>query len=77
MTAHDAHDTLQELRAERDALLACALAADGCGHLHDDDIDELLEEFEEMIRQAHDAWVGAAVTEIATLRAQLSGPQLG
>jgi hypothetical protein len=29
------------------------------------------------IRFARDAYVGAAVTEIATLRAELSGPQVG
>ena len=29
------------------------------------------------IAATHSAYVGAAVTEIATLRAQLSGPQVG
>ena len=32
---------------------------------------------EEEIEAARRAYVGAAVTEIATLRAQLSGPQVG
>lgn len=31
----------------------------------------------EEIEVLRDAYVGAAVTEIATLRAQLSGPQVG
>ena len=35
-----------------------------------DDLDD------EIVTTRH-AYVGAAVTEIATLRAQLSGPQLG
>ena len=32
---------------------------------------------ERMMVLAHAAYAGAAVTEIATLRAQLSGPQVG
>lgn len=34
-------------------------------------------DLEQEIAATHSAYVGAAVTEIATLRAQLSGPQVG
>ena len=34
-------------------------------------------ELNQQIAATHSAYVGAAVTEIATLRGQLSGPQLG
>jgi hypothetical protein len=36
-----------------------------------------LADLDEEIASTRDAYVGAAVTEIATLRAALSGPQLG
>ncbi len=67
MNAFHAHETLQELRAERDAVVAGAVILDG----------PTLAELDEMIGEAQVHWVGAAVTEIATLRAQLSGPQQG
>jgi hypothetical protein len=38
---------------------------------------ELVPELDEQIAALHSAYVGAAVTEIATLRAELSGPQVG
>jgi hypothetical protein len=42
------------------------------------DQDELyLRDLQEEIEATHNAYVGAAVTEIATFRAQLGGPQIG
>jgi len=67
MNAFHAHETLKELRAERDAVVAGAVTLDGPS----------LAELDEMIREAEAHWVGAAVTEVASLRAQLSGPQYG
>ena len=37
----------------------------------------LVPDLDDQIAVLHIAYVGAAVTEIATLRAQLSGPQVG
>jgi len=37
----------------------------------------LVPELDDQIAALHHAYVGAAVTEIATLRAELSGPQVG
>ena len=37
----------------------------------------LVPDLDDQIAVVHIAYVGAAVTEIATLRAQLSGPQVG
>jgi hypothetical protein len=37
----------------------------------------LAPDLDDQIAALHIAYVGAAVTEIATLRAQLSGPQVG
>ena len=37
----------------------------------------LVPELDDQIAILHLAYVGAAVTEIATLRAELSGPQVG
>lgn len=67
MHAQDAHDTLQDLLAERAAVVAGAVTVDG----------PTLEELDVMIADARAAWVGAAVTEIASLRALLSGRQHG
>lgn len=67
MTAPDAHATLQELLAERAAVVAGSVTVDG----------PTLADLDEMIDEARDAWVGAAVTEISSLRAMLSGPQHG
>lgn len=77
MSAPDAHETLLELHAQRDALLSCAVAADPVVGPQDDELHGALCDLEELIRHAHDAWVGAAVTEIATLRSQLGSPQYG
>lgn len=68
MTAPDAHETLQELLAERAAVVAGPVTLEHLGELDDLDV---------MIQDARSAWVGAAVTEIASLRGMLSGPQQG
>jgi len=67
MSAIEIHTHLQELQIERALALAEAL---GSNAAYMDDLDD------EIVTTRH-AYVGAAVTEIATLRAQLSGPQLG
>jgi hypothetical protein len=67
MTASDAHDTLQDLLAERAAVVAGSVTVDG----------PTLADLDEMIEDARTAWIGAAITEIATLRAMLSGAQYG
>jgi hypothetical protein len=67
MSAIEMQTQLQELQAER------ALASLEGLSTHGSYVTELDRE----IAVARAAYVGAAVTEIATLRAQLSGPQLG
>lgn len=67
MTAPDAHETLQELLAERAAVVAGSVTVDG----------PTLADLDVMIEDARSAWIGAAVTEIASLRAMLSGAQYG
>jgi hypothetical protein len=69
MDATLAYDTLQDL------LHARALARTGVavGGEHGPTLDEL----DELVAHAREAWVGSAVTEIASLRAQVSGPQRG
>lgn len=67
MTAIDIQDHLQELEAER----ALASTED----LESNSI--YMEHLADEISAARHAYVGAAVTEIATLRAELSGPQRG
>lgn len=67
MTAPNAHATLQELLAERAAVVAGSVTVDG----------PTLADLDEMIDEARSAWIGAAVTEIASLRAMLSGAQHG
>lgn len=67
MSAIEMQTQLQELRSER------ALASlEGLT-----DHDAYLADLDREIAVARSAYVGAAVTEIATLRAQLSGPQVG
>ena len=61
MTTSEMHTRLQELQIER------ALVSD----------DGLMAELDRDMAATRTAYVGAAVTEIATLRAQLSGPQVG
>jgi hypothetical protein len=67
MSAIEMHTQLQELRTER-ALASLEGLPDNMAYMTDLD--------EEIAITSH-AFVGAAVTEIATLRAQLSGPQVG
>jgi hypothetical protein len=67
MTATDARHQLQRLQAERlDAVDA------GLG-----DNELYMADLESDIAASRVAYVALAVTEIASLRAQLSGPQLG
>jgi hypothetical protein len=67
MTAADAREHLDLLFEERRLALECGLGDDAhyMADLHDE------------IAVCRAAWVGAAVTEIATLRGQLDGPLLG
>ena len=58
---------LQDLQTER-ALASIEGLAGNSAYMAD---------LEHEIAATHVAYVGAAVTEIATLRAQLSGPQVG
>lgn len=62
MSAIEMQDRLHELQLERALALTEGLE---------------LADLDEEIASTRDAYVGAAVTEIATLRAALSGPQLG
>jgi hypothetical protein len=67
MTATDARSQLHRLQAER---LDAVEAGLGGNALYMDDLDNDIE-------ASRALYVGLAVTEIATLRAQLSGPQVG
>ena len=67
MSAIDMQNHLQDLRIER-ALASIEGLSGHSGYMADLDYE---------IAATHAAYVGAAVTEIATLRAQLSGPQVG
>ncbi|WP_372790987.1 hypothetical protein [Paraconexibacter sp.] len=81
MSAHDAphvlHQTLQELRSHRDALRTHAVAVEPAAGTHDEELEIVLRDLDEEIRHVTEAWVGSAVTEIATLRGQLSSPLHG
>jgi hypothetical protein len=66
-TAADARLELQRLLAQR---LDAADASLDANALY-------MRELEAEIEQSRAAYVGLAVTEIATLRAELSGPQVG
>jgi hypothetical protein len=67
MTATDARTQLQRLQAER---LDAVEAGLGGNALYMDDLQN-------DIAASRALYVGLAVTEIAVLRAQLSGPQVG
>ena len=67
MSAIEIQNHLQDLQAER-ALASIEGLSRNSAYM-----DDLHHE----IAATHSAYVGAAVTEIATLRAQLSGPQVG
>ena len=67
MSANEMHNKIQELQAERALASLEGLA----------DLDADMADLDHEIAVTRQAYVGAAVTEIATLRAQLSGPQMG
>ncbi len=67
MTAPEMHTHLQQLEIER-ALAAIEGLAGNSSYMAD---------LDQEIVATRSAYVHAAVTEIATLRAQLSGPQVG
>ena len=67
MSAADLHHRLQLLALER-------REAEHIGLI---DCEQYRRDLEEEIAECRAAYVGAAVTEIATLRAELSGPQVG
>lgn len=66
MFAIEMHSHLQQLQADR------ALVIEGL-----ESCSAYMADLDEEIAATRHAYVGAALTEIATLRAQLSGPQLG
>jgi hypothetical protein len=67
MSAIEMQDHLQQLNAERALALIEGLNSNSA----------YMADLDEEIAATRGAYVGAAVTEIATLRAELSGPQLG
>jgi hypothetical protein len=67
MSAYDLHNQLLELHAERALAEETGVA----------NIGAYMEDLKRDIARSHAAFVGAAVTEIASLRAQISGPQFG
>jgi hypothetical protein len=67
MFATEMHIHLQELHVER-ALASIEGLASNSAYMAD---------LDQEIAATRSAYVGAAVTEIATLRGQLSGPQVG
>jgi hypothetical protein len=66
-TALEIQASVYQLHAERQ--LAALEGLDSCG--------AYVEDLEQEIAATQSAYVGAAVTEIATLRAELFGAQLG
>jgi hypothetical protein len=67
MLAIDMQTHLKELRAERLLAELEGLASDSA----------YMADLDDEIAVVQNAYVGAAVTEIASLRAELSGPQVG
>ena len=67
MSAYDLHNQLLVLRAERALAEETGVAQ----------IGSYLADLERDIALSRAAFVGAAVTEIATLRGQLDGPNVG
>lgn len=67
MSAIELHDHLHRLEAERVAASLVGLASDPA----------YMADLDEEICDTKAAYVGAAVTEVAVLRAELWGPQLG
>ena len=67
MTTHELRHHLLTLSAERAAASLVGL----------DQSDPYIDDLRAEIAATHSAFVGAAVTEIASFRAQLSGPRFG
>jgi hypothetical protein len=67
MLAIEMQIRLKELQAERLLASSGGLVADTA----------YMADLDDEIAEVSDAYVGAAVTEIAMLRAELSGPQVG
>jgi hypothetical protein len=67
MSAFELQLRLQQLALERLEAVEVGLGAN----------EIYMAELDEDLAEAHEAFVGTAVTEIATLRAELSGPLLG
>ena len=67
MTAYDLHNHLLELKAERALAEETGVAS----------IASYMEDLERDIARSQAAYVGAAVTEIATFRGELSGRNWG
>ena len=67
MFATEMHTHLQELQAERALASIEGLAANST----------YMTDLDQEIAITRSVYVGAAVTEVASFRAQLSGPQLG
>ena len=67
MTAADMRQSLQQLESERALATVSPLSGNAV----------YMDDLEADLASAREAYVGLAVTEIATLRAELSGPQWG
>ena len=67
MSAIEIQDHLQQLNAERALALIEGLGEDSA----------YMADLDGEIAAMRSAYVGAAITEIASLRAELSGPQVG
>jgi hypothetical protein len=67
MSAIEIQDHLQQLNAERALALIEGLGEDSA----------YMADLDGEIAATRSAYVGAAITEIASLRAELSGPQVG
>ena len=67
MAALEMQIRLRQLQAERMLVSSKGMPADS----------RYVADLEEEIAETYEAYVGAVVTEIATLRAQLFGPQVG
>jgi len=67
MTAYDLHNQLLELKAERALAEETGVAS----------IASYMEDLERDIARSRAAYVGAAITELATFRAELSGRNWG
>lgn len=67
MTAAELRSHLEELEAERSLAVISGLA----------EVESYMDDLSEELEACRELYVGSAVTEIATLRAELSGPQMG